>query len=108
MKRADPAAIGEVLVWAVPVVELFTAGLLVFEKTRLKGLIASLILLLAFTVYIALIQFNYFGYVPCSCGGVISKLSWEGHFLFNMVFIVLAGIAHILRQTGTSTRDNDA
>lgn len=88
-----PLWAGEIMVWLVPAIELAIAGLLIFERTRFKGIVASLGLLLVFTGYIVLIKLNYFGYIPCSCGGVISTLSWEAHFLFNMVFIVLSAMA---------------
>lgn len=98
LKQVFPVWISTILVWLVPLCELVVAGLLLFERTRTGGIIASLILLIAFTGYIALIQLNYFDYVPCTCGGVISKLTWEEHFLFNMAFIVLSGTALILRE----------
>jgi hypothetical protein len=28
--------------------------------------------------------------LPCSCGGIISKLSWKQHILFNLFFIMLS------------------
>jgi hypothetical protein len=28
--------------------------------------------------------------LPCSCGGIISSLSWRQHIIFNGVFILLA------------------
>jgi len=32
-------------------------------------------------------------YTPCSCGGIITLLSWPEHLLFNIGLIVLALIA---------------
>lgn len=96
LNQVFPMAMAEVLVWAVPAVELLTAGLLISTRTRIMGISASITLLVSFTVYIALIKLNFFGHVPCSCGGVISKLSWEQHFVFNIFFIVLSGIALFL------------
>ena len=88
----------KILVWAIPLAELSITALLLFKQTRLQGIILSLVLLLIFTAYIVLVKLNYFDYVPCSCGGIISKLSWEGHFIFNMVFIVLAATAWLLQR----------
>ncbi len=88
----------KILVWAIPLAELYITVLLIFKQTRLQGIILSLVLLLIFTAYIVLVKLNYFDYVPCSCGGIISKLSWEGHFIFNMVFIVLAATAWLLQR----------
>lgn len=49
-----------------------------------------------FTAYIISIL-NFASYVPCSCGGVLEKLSWSEHLIFNAVFIVF-GLAGIVLQ----------
>ena len=96
LNQALPHQLELLLVWAVPLTELVAAALLLFSKTRIKGIILSLFLLITFTVYIALVKLDYFGLVPCSCGGIISQLSWGGHFVFNMVFILIAGTVLLL------------
>lgn len=78
-----------VLAWAVPLVELVIAGLLVFEFTRVTGLYASLSIMVVFTVYIILVS-EFSDYVPCSCGGVIQNMTWNQHLLFNIAFVLLA------------------
>ncbi len=85
-----PAMLKNNLIWVLPASELLAAGLLVFDKTRLTGLFVSLILMLTFTLYVAMVLLNVFEYVPCSCGGVISSLSWWQHLVFNLFFSVLA------------------
>lgn len=80
--------------WSVPLLELFIAILLVFEKTRLIGLYAALTAMIAFTVYIVLAS-RFSDFVPCSCGGVIQHLSWDEHLVFNLFFVAL-GITGIL------------
>jgi hypothetical protein len=42
-----------------------------------------------FTTYIIIIT-RFSPYVPCSCGGVLQKLGWTEHLVFNIVFVVLA------------------
>ncbi len=75
--------------WAVPLFEMVLAIGLLFSSIRLKVLYASLCLLVIFEFYIGSLLLS--GYdLPCTCGGVISKLSWKGHLLFNAVFISLA------------------
>lgn len=96
-----PLWLGNILAWAVPVTELVVAGLLIHPATRQKGVIASLLLMLGFTFYIVLVKLNYFAFVPCSCGGVISQLSWEEHLLFNLFFLILAGTGVLLETIGT-------
>lgn len=95
--QALPPRLEEILVWAIPLVELTTASLLLFSPTRLKGTLLSLFLLVTFTLYIVLVKLNFFDYVPCSCGGIISKLSWEEHFYFNLSFLAIATIGFILQ-----------
>ncbi|WHF51795.1 tellurium resistance protein TerC [Chryseobacterium gotjawalense] len=75
--------------YAVIILELVIAGLLCFHLTRLWGLFASFAIMVAFTVYIYLIL-NYSDFVPCSCGGILEKMSWQQHLVFNMVCVLLA------------------
>ncbi len=83
------------LAWAVPVVELGVAALLVIPETRSVGLYSAAALLLAFTAYLLLMLLSGKP-LPCSCGGLISKLSWSGHVVFNSVFILLSVTGIIL------------
>ncbi|WP_344853679.1 MauE/DoxX family redox-associated membrane protein [Pedobacter jeongneungensis] len=82
-----------VLVYIIPMTELLAAVLLLFKKTNRMGIIFSLLLISVFTGYILLIITGYFTHVPCSCGGVISLLSWKGHLVLNMLFLTAAIIA---------------
>jgi len=85
--------------WLLPVAELFTAIFLAFARLRLIALYASLFLLTLFTSYlIAMLNFSY--YVPCSCGGILSSLSWKQHIILNIFFIVmsLAGIVLCIKE----------
>jgi hypothetical protein len=72
----------------LPLAELVIALLLIFERTRLYGLYASLVLLIVFTGYLGYMVL-FVPKLPCSCGGVISKMSWKEHIVFNGVLIVL-------------------
>ncbi|AWO00696.1 hypothetical protein DLD77_02790 [Chitinophaga alhagiae] len=82
------------LVIGLLLIEFAIAACLIFRKTMKAGLWASLIMLVIFTAYIALIKLNYFGSIPCSCGGVIERLNWTQHLFFNLFFvgISIAGI----------------
>lgn len=93
LKQVFSNGISKVLAWAVPATELITAGLLFFDRTKLAGLYSSVLLLAAFTIYIALVMAKAFGWIPCSCGGILDKLSWAQHMIFNMVFILLTLLA---------------
>lgn len=102
--QALPHALEEILVWALPTIELVTAILLVFKRTRASGAVISIGLLSVFTAYIIAVKLNFFDYVPCSCGGVISKLTWNEHLYFNLVFLVMAiALLITLRQKPDGT-----
>lgn len=78
--------------YAVIIIELVIVGVLCFNTTRLIGLYASFGLMVAFTVYIYLIL-NYSDFVPCSCGGILEKMGWTEHLIFNIGCVVIVGIA---------------
>lgn len=95
------------IVFGIPGLEFVIAAMLIYKRTLMTGLWASLILMVIFTVYIILIQLNYFGKIPCSCGGVISRLNWTQHLFFNLffVFISIAGII-LHRKQQQDKQDN--
>ncbi|CAH0266872.1 MULTISPECIES: MauE/DoxX family redox-associated membrane protein [unclassified Pedobacter] len=84
-----PWGIENILIIALPVTELLAAYLLAKKTTRYKGLWLSVSLLLLFTIYIGLILLGVFNKAPCSCGGVLSFLTWNTHLLFNVIFLSL-------------------
>jgi putative oxidoreductase len=88
-----PNSLTPFLKWAIPLSEIAIVGSLLFEKTRMIGLYASLILMSVFTLYTALVLLHVFEYVPCSCGGVIKYLTWPQHLLFNLFFVIITIIA---------------
>jgi hypothetical protein len=78
------------LVWFIPCSEVAISLALLFEYTRLLGLYASLVLMTLFTLYSLVILLHFFSYIPCSCGGVIKKLTWGQHLVFNLFFVALS------------------
>jgi uncharacterized membrane protein YphA (DoxX/SURF4 family) len=88
-----PKSILPWLLWLVPFVEMVTALLLLIDRTRLIGLWSSLVIMLGFTVYTALVLLNVFAKIPCSCGGVIRQLTWKQHLVFNIFFLLLSATA---------------
>jgi len=81
-----------ILSWVLPILELFTATLLFFPTMRKWGLASSLILMFSFTCYITY-MILFARDLPCSCGGVISAMTWPEHLIFNIFFTALAAIA---------------
>lgn len=93
-----------ILRWAVPITEILIAVMLLTKKYRLLGLYGSLALMLAFTFYVGgILQFNK--ELPCSCGGIIDKLNWPQHLVFNIIFTILAFIA-IRLEKGSRNAEN--
>ena len=72
--------------------EFIIAGLLCYRITQNAGLLASFILMLFFTGYIAHMLLTSEN-LPCSCGGILEKMSWTQHLYFNIGCAVLAAIA---------------
>ena len=93
--RSQPFSRGvqNFLIHFLPGIEIGAALLIVANKTRFTGLCLSLLLLLVFTGYIVLIKFNFYGKIPCTCGGVIEYMSWTEHLWFNVTFIIINLIA---------------
>jgi len=93
--QLEPNAI--FLSWAIPIIEIAISILLFFPNTRKTGIIASVGLLAAFTVYIGYMML-FTPDLPCSCGGIISALSWPQHLILN-IFLLLLGLISILPPT---------
>lgn len=85
--------------WLVPIIELILALLLFLPKWRLVALFATFSLMVMFTAYIFIIL-NYSPFVPCSCGGILEKMGWKEHFIFNFVFIMLAAAGILILRRG--------
>ncbi|MGV8964373.1 MAG: MauE/DoxX family redox-associated membrane protein [Candidatus Saccharimonadaceae bacterium] len=78
--------------YMVLVVEVVIAVLLCFQKFKKAGLYAGFSLMVMFTGYIVIIL-EYSPFIPCSCGGVLEKMTWNQHLVFNAIFVVLGGLA---------------
>lgn len=74
--------------YALPIGELIAALFLAIPKYREWGFSISLSLMIIFTIYLAYMIY-FVRDIPCSCGGVIEKLSWKQHLIFNISFTVL-------------------
>ena len=86
------------LVWAIPLLEIVISIALLFEYTRLIGFYASLILMTTFTLYTGIVLLHFFPYIPCSCGGVIHKLTWTQHLILNLCYVSLSILGIILQH----------
>lgn len=96
----------EWIAFVVPPVEVALAIMLVIPKLRLIALYGAFNLMIMFTAYIvAILNFSF--YIPCSCGGVLDKLGWKEHLIFNTAFVFLA-LVGILVQSNKSSKNDSA
>ena len=79
---------------AIPVAEIIISVLLIIPKTRLTGLTSATILMAILTTYVAMILASS-GSLPCTCGGIISRMGWKAHLMLNSAFLV-AGLWAII------------
>jgi uncharacterized membrane protein YphA (DoxX/SURF4 family) len=86
---------GDSLPWLVITIEIMTSICFVIPRFRLIGLLSAFSLMTMFSIYIIAIL-NFSDYVPCSCGGVLEKLGWTEHLIFNLGFVVLSLIGIVL------------
>ena len=88
-----------VLGWLVPAVELMIVTGLLVKRFRIRALYAAVLLLLLFEVYIMTMLASGL-HLPCTCGGIISKMSWKQHLAFNALFMLtgITGIYQLKKQ----------
>jgi hypothetical protein len=87
--------VADILLYLLPALEILLAVLLCFERSGFVALIGSTVLMAIFTAYISLALLHYLGDIPCSCGGILNRISWTVHLAFNWAFI-LAGLTGIV------------
>ena len=101
LRQPFPDWLANMLTWALPPGELIIAGWLATRRTRLTGLYCSMILLISFTGYVALMLTGAFGKIPCACGGVFASLGWNAHLLLNILFALLALLGIMFEKNGS-------
>ena len=102
-KQPLPKWMDTILVYTLPPIEIILAAILFFDKTRLIGFWGSLIIMSLFTLYVISVLLNFYHYIPCACGGVITKLKWNGHLILNLCFVGIA-ITGILTSSKASSK----
>ncbi|MBK0368630.1 MauE/DoxX family redox-associated membrane protein [Flavobacterium agrisoli] len=78
--------------YSIITIELAVSLMLVIPSFKLKGLYITFILMSLFTVYIFIIL-NFTSNIPCSCGGILENMTWKAHLIFNIISLILAGLA---------------
>lgn len=82
--------------YLIPAIEVGICIFLGLPKYRIIGLWGALCLMTMFTIYIYTVL-HFSSFVPCSCGGILEKMSWNVHLVFNLFFVALAIVGIILK-----------
>lgn len=99
IKRAPLISLFPVtMAWAIVIIEYVITILLFLPNTKKTGLYFSLGLMTVFTLFIGYMKL-FIPKLPCSCGGVISQMTWNQHLIFNLIFTTLAIIGILLYRT---------
>jgi len=88
---------GTFLSWAIPAIELLISLMLFVPRLRELGLYAAFGLMILFTSYIVYMLI-FSSRLPCSCGGVINKLSWNQHLWLNVFLTMMAAAAILINR----------
>lgn len=75
--------------------EFLIVILLSFPATKKTGLFLAFFVMLIFTFYLSSLYF-FFTNIPCSCGGILGKMSYPTHIVFNACFALMAGLGVLL------------
>jgi uncharacterized membrane protein YphA (DoxX/SURF4 family) len=69
--------------------EMIISVLLAVPKAKYLALWLAAELMAMFTAYIVIIL-NFSSFIPCSCGGILEKMGWGQHLVFNIAFLLIA------------------
>lgn len=92
-----------IIAWMIILAELMVVLLLLYSSLRTIGFIATLILMLFFTVYVGYMIVSASS-LPCSCGGILQAISWKDHFLLNIALTILAAVGLFLQRKKLNTK----
>lgn len=90
-------AFAKEVIYTLPGLELLAVCLLVSQKYRWVGYGLSSVLMAAFTIYVAMAWMGAWAKLPCGCGKLISWMTWQQHFWFNLFFLALSIVGFALQ-----------
>jgi hypothetical protein len=82
----------------IPSIEIIVSIFLFLPNYRRLGFLLSSILMGVFTSYISY-MIAFVPDLPCSCGGIISKLNWPQHLILNLFFLAISIIGFKYSKT---------
>jgi hypothetical protein len=89
-----PASLIPFISYALPIAEITIALFLFTGILKRLSLYASFTIMSLFTAYLSILYLLFKGAdLPCSCGGILGKMSYPTHIAFNLFFTLLAGLA---------------
>ncbi len=96
--QPSPKWLNEIAIYLILAGQILVV--ILFFVRRALGMLLSTFLLVTFTAHIALIVFNAYEYVPCSCAGVFNVFSWEIQLVIHIILLSIAiiGLASV-KQT---------
>lgn len=83
--------------WSIILAEWVAVLLLIYVPIRWLGFYLTFLLMTLFTGYILLMLLTS-SHLPCSCGGIISQLSWWQHLFLNIFLTIVTVIAIIIEK----------
>ena len=83
---------------SLPIFELLLAILLMYDKYNSMSLTLSFITMLFFSLYLIMLVSLYEN-VPCTCGGILGKLGYTEHIIFNLFFLTISGVTFYLHDS---------
>jgi hypothetical protein len=75
--------------------EFLIVALLNFPATRKAGFFLSFFVMAIFSLYLSTLYF-FFTNIPCSCGGILGKMPYPVHIVFNICFTLLSAAGVLL------------
>lgn len=82
------------LSYIVPIAEIILAIGLLTSRYFKASLLLSGLLMWLFTIYVAFLYF-FSPDIPCSCGGIISSLSWPQHIILNLALSLVLTLSYL-------------
>lgn len=77
----------------IPLIELLIALGLMFRRFRSLALLTGFTLMFAFSLYLIVLNTFYID-IPCSCGGILGKMRYETHIIFNIIFTIISYVGY--------------
>lgn len=88
--------VSSILIFLVPLIEIFLIILLIRSDWRRKGFLYSFFLMSAFTLYVFYVYFSDLDKSICPCGGLFSQLNWLQHLFVNSLLTLFSLAAYLL------------